>query len=299
MAELAAILATTLAAIAVVPQLRRVIVAGDGRGVSLTSAVLGVATEVAWVGYTTASDLWSALPESVLMTVSNAVLAVALVRRGARAASAAIAGIVWSALLVGVVVWGGVGGLAIVLAGAYAVQVGPAVWTVWRTSSPSGVAAATWVMIGIEGLLWGVYGMHHGDPATVWLAVIAVVAATATLTAKALRGGGQQPQRGAGQGETEPHRATHEAPPAMAPAGLHHDRGDAQRGDEAEHEPADPWPKAGDQCDDAKRDQDQPADEGGRAERGVARPPRLLHIETTGAGHRLQPTLQAAGQRPT
>ena len=76
-------MATALATIAAVPQLRRVIAAGDGRGVSLTSATLGVGTELAWVWYTGAAGLWSALPEAIVMTVANLALAVALVRHGA------------------------------------------------------------------------------------------------------------------------------------------------------------------------------------------------------------------------
>ena len=40
MADLAALVATALAAVAVVPQLRRILVAGDARGVSMAAALL-------------------------------------------------------------------------------------------------------------------------------------------------------------------------------------------------------------------------------------------------------------------
>ena len=67
----------------------------------------------------------------------------------------------------------------------YAVQVGPAIWTVWRTPSPTGVAAANWSLVGVEGALWCVYGLHHGDPAITSFGIIAMVAAAATLARKA------------------------------------------------------------------------------------------------------------------
>jgi hypothetical protein len=74
----------------------------------------------------------------------------------------------------------------VLLAGAYAVQVAPVIWTVWRTPSPSGVAAATWSLVGVEGALWCVYGVHHGDPAITSFGIIAMVAAVATLARKAV-----------------------------------------------------------------------------------------------------------------
>ena len=80
---------------------------------------------------------------------------------------------------------GGLTALAVLLAGAYAVQVAPAIWTVWRTPSPTGVAAATWSLVGVEGALWCVYGLHHDDPAVTSFGIIAMVAAAATLARKA------------------------------------------------------------------------------------------------------------------
>jgi hypothetical protein len=184
-AELAALLATAIAVVAAFPQLRRVVRGGDGRGVSVASAVLGIGSEVAWLGYATEAQLWSAIPEAALMGLSNTILVVALVRRGASARRAWPAGMAWIGALAAMAVVGGSGGLAVALGVTYAVQVGPAVWTVWRTSSPSGVVGATWAMIGVEGLLWAAYGLHHGDPAVITFAVTAMLAATATLVRKA------------------------------------------------------------------------------------------------------------------
>ena len=185
MAELAALTATLLAVVAAVPQLRRVLVAGDAAGVSLTSSMLGVSTELAWVAYASASGLWSALPEAVAMSLADAALAIGVLRRGAPAAGATVAAVGWLVVLLAAATLGGLTALAVLLAGAYAVQVAPAIWTVWRTPSPTGVAAATWSLIGVEGALWCVYGLHHGDPAIISFGIIAMVAAAATLARKA------------------------------------------------------------------------------------------------------------------
>lgn len=187
MADVAAILATALAAVAAVPQLRRVLVSGDGRGVSLSAALLGVVNETNWVAYALSEQLWSAAPEAVLMTATNAALVVSLVRVGAggrrRALGAAVS---WAAALATVAAVGGPHALGVPLGAAYAIQVAPAVWTAWRTAAPTGVAASTWAFVLAESGLWGIYGVHHADPATSTLAVVGVSASTAILVRKAL-----------------------------------------------------------------------------------------------------------------
>ena len=185
-AELAALVATALAAVGALPQLHRIVRRGDRRGVSLTSAAIGIGTETAWFGYAAVTELWSALPEAALMGLSNIVLAVVLVRRGAPLGIAVAAAIAWLATLAAIGVIGGPVGVGLVLGAAYAVQVAPAVWTAWRTAAPTGVAAATWAMAGVEGILWGAYGLHHADPAMLTFAVTATLAAATILTRKAI-----------------------------------------------------------------------------------------------------------------
>ncbi len=192
-AELAALLATALASLAAFPQLHRVVRHGDGRGVSITDATLGIGSEAAWVGYATQAELWSALPEAVLMSVANVVLVVGLVRTGASSRRAVPAGLAWIGALAGVAVIGGPGALGLALGLTYAVQVGPAVWTVWRTSSPTGVVTSTWLLIGAEGLLWGAYGVHHHDPAVTTFAATATIAAVATVVRTATSAEHQRP----------------------------------------------------------------------------------------------------------
>ena len=176
--------ATVVSVVAAVPQLHRVIARHDQDGVSVASAALGFGTELAWIAYASASGLFSALPEAIAMAAVDLTLATAQVLRGAAFRRAVTAAAGWIVLLAVFAAIGGTRMLGAVLGVGYVVQVAPAVWTVWTTASPSGVAAATWSMIGIEGLLWGIYGLHHGDPATSCFAVVAIVAAATTLARK-------------------------------------------------------------------------------------------------------------------
>jgi hypothetical protein len=49
---LAAVVATALATVGALPQLRRLLTSRDVAGLSISSAALGLGTELAWVGYT-------------------------------------------------------------------------------------------------------------------------------------------------------------------------------------------------------------------------------------------------------
>ena len=173
--------ATVLASIGAVPQLRRVLVTGDVGGVSASAAGLGAATEATWIGYTVTGGMWAAVPEACLMLAANVLLLAALVRAGVDIRRAAVAGLVWLSILGATAAAGGPTALAAVLAVAYAVEVAPAVWSAYRSAAPTGVSPATWTLVGIEALLWGVYGVGHGDPANISFGVIGTFAAVAIL----------------------------------------------------------------------------------------------------------------------
>ncbi len=49
---------------------------------------------------------------------------------------------------------------------------------------PSGLAAATWALVGVEAVLWGTYGLVHGDPATMGFGVLGSAATIAILARK-------------------------------------------------------------------------------------------------------------------
>lgn len=108
--ELAAVVATVLATVGALPQLRRLLTSRDVAGLSISSAALGVATEVAWVGYTVHQGLWLAVPEAVMMASTNELLAVVMLRAGAPGRRALLSGIAWAATLIATcAVWGSIG----------------------------------------------------------------------------------------------------------------------------------------------------------------------------------------------
>lgn len=201
MIELTAIVATSLAVFGVVPQLWRLVGTGDPAGVSLVAVALGAATEVGWVFYTVQGGLWAAVPESVLMLITNVALARALVRAGTPVGRTLCAAMAWLVLLTSVAFVGGTVALGMLLPLAYAVQVAPAIWCAYRTWSPSGIAAATWVMIGFESALWGAYGVSRHDPAITMLAGIGLAAAASIVLRKVTTRGRGRPTFAVGRHE--------------------------------------------------------------------------------------------------
>lgn len=179
--ELLAVGATALAAIGVVPQLSRLARTGDITGLSATAATVGSATELGWVVYTVDGRLWSAVPESVLMVFTNVALVVAVVRAGGPIGRSLGVATAWLAVLAAVAVTGGPAVLGPLLPLAYVGQVSPAVWSVYRVPSPTGVAVVTWVVIGVESALWGTYSLARGDAALSSLGAVGVVAAAAIV----------------------------------------------------------------------------------------------------------------------
>lgn len=179
--ELAAVVATVLATVGALPQLRRLLTSRDLAGLSISSAALGVATELAWVGYTVHEGLWLAVPEAVMMASTNGLLAVVMLRAGAPGRRALLSGIAWAATLIATSAVCGLIGLAVLLAVAYVVQVSPAIWSVYRATCPSGVAVGTWVTIGFEAVLWGLYGWWSHDVACLAFGVAGTAAAVAIV----------------------------------------------------------------------------------------------------------------------
>ena len=180
-AEVAAIVATTIAVTASVPQLRRVIiVTGDVAGVSMSCATLGVTTEVAWIVYAVHAGLWSALPEALAMSMANVAMAIGLVRSGAVYVRALVATATWAAVMVVVALLCGMAGVGVALGLSYVVQAGPSVWTAYRTYAPSGRRCADVGDGRGRGRALGVFGA-----ATVTVAVISF-AVTASLASAIL-----------------------------------------------------------------------------------------------------------------
>ena len=90
----------------------------------------------------------------------------------------------WAAILVATcVVWGTIG-LAALLAVAYLVQVAPAIWCVYHATVPSGVVLGTWAAIGVEAVLWGLYGWWYSSTLRIWPSVSSASASALAIVGR-------------------------------------------------------------------------------------------------------------------
>jgi uncharacterized protein with PQ loop repeat len=181
LAAAAAVVATVLAALGLVPQVVKLVRTRVPDGVSVTWTVFGMVTNATWAIYLVAQALWLAVPSVVMVTVGYAATFVMLRRLGLPAAPGIRMGALWTATLTATGVVGGWTLLGTVLGFSYAVQVAPGLWVAYRTYRPAGIAPATWALALVEGVLWGYYGWWHADVPIMLFAVTASVASIAML----------------------------------------------------------------------------------------------------------------------
>jgi uncharacterized protein with PQ loop repeat len=163
------------------PQLARVRRAGTTAGVSWSWAALTSVNNAAWLGYFALSGFWTALVPAISATLLSGQLAVVLARRGGGMPKRSLMlASVWAVVLLTAAAFGRTG-LGSVLAVAFALQVTPSVWTVYRSPDTAGVSRGTWLLILGELLCWGVFGIHEADPRLIMLGVTGVVASLLVL----------------------------------------------------------------------------------------------------------------------
>jgi uncharacterized protein with PQ loop repeat len=164
------------------PQLARVRRARTTAGVSWSWAALTSVNNAAWLGYFALSGFWTALVPAISATLLSGLLAVVLARHGGgipkrpMMLASACAVVLLTAAAVS-----GRTGLGSVLAVAFALQVTPSVWMVYRSKDTAGVSRGTWLLIFGELLCWGVFGIHQGDPRLIVLGATGVVASLLVL----------------------------------------------------------------------------------------------------------------------
>ena len=185
--ELLAWSATLLAVVGVVPQVRRLAYCRDLAGVSLLGPMIGLVSEATWAAYVLHAELWSAAAEPALMLGANAGLLVAAVRAGGAVRAAIGAAALWAVGMTTIGVAGGWVAVGATLGVAYAIQVGPCVWSAYRTAAPTGVAATAWFANLGEGALWSCYGGLRGDLAFLLFGMVELGAAVAILARIARR----------------------------------------------------------------------------------------------------------------
>lgn len=171
--------AVVLALTQPVPQIVRVLRTRSVAGVSGATTWLGFTINAAWVTYGVARGL---LPVALLSTayvLGYLVVGVLLVRGGNRKGigTGALVGVGLAALAV----VGGWVALGTVLALAVAVQFLPQVIEAWTSDDLTGLAPGTYVVSGLDGIVWGGFGLLVRDGPLVLYGVIMCSVAVAVL----------------------------------------------------------------------------------------------------------------------
>jgi uncharacterized protein with PQ loop repeat len=166
--------AMVVTAVAVLPQLVRILRVRSTAGVSPVWAMLGVVSTGAWTAYTAARGLWWATLADALSCLAYTAAVVVLARNGVRPRY--VAGALWLCVFIVSYVVGGLSGVGAVLAVAFLIQVAPSIWTAYQSEDLRGASLGTWLLTCTEGALWGFYGLVKGDLAVLAFGLFAVFA---------------------------------------------------------------------------------------------------------------------------
>jgi uncharacterized protein with PQ loop repeat len=175
------IAATVFAVPQFVPQIVKFRATGDTAGVSWSWATLTSINNAAWIAYFALEHYWTALVPSSSATFLAGTLAVLLSLRGQARLRPVILISTWAMMLVTGYLLLGRAGLGALLTVAFAVQVAPSILTAYRTASPTGISAGTWLLIFGELSCWLIFGLHESDPRLIALGLTGVTASTLML----------------------------------------------------------------------------------------------------------------------
>ena len=173
---------TALALAFGVPQWVRVRRTGSTAGVSLPSITCTLISTTAWLLYGLhLRDVWVTSMSLAGMPALLATFVVVLRAGGSRDGMAVP--LAWASLLTLTAVlapWAPPV-FPTVLGFSVAWYVVPAAVTAWRSADVSGIAAGTWWLLVVDGLLAGAYGVLAAVPASVVYAVVATLGASVVL----------------------------------------------------------------------------------------------------------------------
>lgn len=168
-------LAAALALSQPVPQIIRLVRSRSIAGVSGPTTWLGLTINAGWVAFGVARGLYPVAVLSIAYVIGYAVIAVLLARGGNRSGVgsglAVAAGMVAVAAAFG---WTTLGtGLALMVAAQFVPQVAMA----WRSTDLTALSTGTYIVCGLDGMVWGGYGLLHREaPLMLYGAVMFTVA---------------------------------------------------------------------------------------------------------------------------
>jgi uncharacterized protein with PQ loop repeat len=177
------LVATLLAFGYTVPQFRKLRRTTSAAGVSVAALGCSSISNVAWTAYGALErDVWVALPAAVSIPATVGALALAWHRGGSR--ERLWLPVVWAAVVSGAALsapWIGHGPVTVVLGCSVALLVTPAALTAWRSHDVAAIAVSGWVMLVVDALLAGAYGVLAGVEANVIYAAVATAGSLAIL----------------------------------------------------------------------------------------------------------------------
>jgi len=180
-ADTAAVIASLLAFVTLVPQLNKLWRTQDAEGVSASWAAFGAVSNGAWTIYLFYQDLWLALPATTAMVLFYALIMGLIARAGRSIVPALNLGTLWALVLAAAGIAGGWSVLGLFLGFSVGVQAVPSLWTAFRSRVPTGISPGTWQLILVEGLLWLVYGAGYSDTAIVLFGIISTISSILIL----------------------------------------------------------------------------------------------------------------------
>lgn len=175
LADIFVIVATVLAWGTLIPQILQLWRTGDSEGVSVTWPMVGFVSNAAWTTYLWAQGLWPAAVSTAGMLVFYVVVIRALHLAHASLKTPLVRGFAWALALTAIGLLFGWRALGLTLGWSYAIQTAPAVYSVYRSSNPTGVSVGSWGLITVEALLWGAYGWIVRDTPVVVYALTGFV----------------------------------------------------------------------------------------------------------------------------
>ena len=175
------IAATAFAVPQFLPQIRKLRATRDTAGVSWSWATLTSLNNAAWIAYFALQHYWAALIPASSATSLAGTLAILLSLRGQAKLRPSIMIGTWAAMLVTAYLILGRTGLGALLTAAFVVQVTPSIWTAYRTPRPTGLSAATWLLILGELSCWLTFGLHESDTRLITLGLTGVTASALML----------------------------------------------------------------------------------------------------------------------
>ncbi|WP_420623144.1 PQ-loop domain-containing transporter [Candidatus Poriferisodalis sp.] len=153
------VVATLVTFVQVVPQVVRLVRIGRTEGTSPAWAAVGMVINIGWLAYVIAEEFWITIPAVGAAVISFGVVLLLLYRNGAKVRAGVFYGLVVGVGCVALQLVAGWTVLGTVLGLSNGLYLGPSVVAAWRSHAPVGVAPLTWVLTGVEGILWGFYGV--------------------------------------------------------------------------------------------------------------------------------------------